>query len=69
MKCTGSCGAWCWRSHSTGCGGSPVSASAARCIGNPARAEAALGWRSDTGFESLVRLMVEEDCRFRGAVR
>ncbi|MGA3024246.1 MAG: GDP-mannose 4,6-dehydratase [Bryobacteraceae bacterium] len=37
-------------------------------IGNPARAEAVLGWRSRTGFETLVRLMVEEDCRARGIV-
>jgi len=35
-------------------------------IGNPAKAEAVLDWRARTGFEGLVRLMVEEDCRARG---
>jgi len=31
-------------------------------IGNPAKAEAKLGWRSKTDFEGLVREMVESDC-------
>jgi GDPmannose 4,6-dehydratase len=35
-------------------------------IGRPAKAEAALGWRTQTDFSTLVRLMVEEDCRARG---
>jgi GDPmannose 4,6-dehydratase len=35
-------------------------------IGNPAKAGAALGWRSHTSFEMLVRMMLEEDCRARG---
>ena len=35
-------------------------------IGRPAKAEAALGWRAQTDFSTLVRLMVEEDCRARG---
>jgi GDPmannose 4,6-dehydratase len=35
-------------------------------IGKPAKAAAVLGWRSHTDFETLVRLMVDEDCRARG---
>jgi len=35
-------------------------------VGNPAKAEKVLGWRSCTSFEELVRMMVEEDCRARG---
>ena len=35
-------------------------------IGRPAKAEAVLGWRAQTDFSTLVRLMVEEDCRARG---
>jgi GDPmannose 4,6-dehydratase len=35
-------------------------------VGNPAKAEKVLGWRSRTSFEELVRMMVEEDCRARG---
>ncbi len=31
-------------------------------IGNPAKAQAKLGWRSKTDFEGLVREMVESDC-------
>ncbi|MGA2183627.1 MAG: GDP-mannose 4,6-dehydratase [Bryobacteraceae bacterium] len=38
-------------------------------IGNPSKASAVLGWQSRTGFEMLVRLMVEEDCRARGIAR
>ena len=34
-------------------------------VGNPAKAEKVLGWRSRTSFEELVRMMVEEDCRAR----
>jgi GDPmannose 4,6-dehydratase len=35
-------------------------------IGHPAKSEALLGWRSQTDFKALIRLMVEEDCRARG---
>ena len=35
-------------------------------IGSPAKAEKVLGWRSATDFKTLVRMMVEEDCRARG---
>jgi GDPmannose 4,6-dehydratase len=35
-------------------------------VGNPAKAETMLGWRSQTRFEELVRTMVDEDCRARG---
>jgi len=35
-------------------------------IGNPAKADAKLGWRSKTDFEGLVREMVESDCRSLG---
>jgi GDPmannose 4,6-dehydratase len=35
-------------------------------IGNPAKAKATLGWQSSTSFETLVRLMVEADCRAAG---
>ena len=31
-------------------------------IGNPAKAQAKLGWRSKTDFEGLVREMVKSDC-------
>jgi GDPmannose 4,6-dehydratase len=37
-----------------------------RLVGNPAKAENVLGWRSRTSFKELVRMMVEEDCRARG---
>ena len=35
-------------------------------IGNPAKAQAQLGWRPKTDFEGLVREMVESDCRSLG---
>jgi GDPmannose 4,6-dehydratase len=35
-------------------------------IGNPAKARAILGWTTHTSFETLVRLMVEADCRAAG---
>jgi GDPmannose 4,6-dehydratase len=35
-------------------------------IGNPAKAKAVLGWQSNTSFETLVRVMVEADCRAAG---
>jgi GDPmannose 4,6-dehydratase len=35
-------------------------------IGNPAKAKAILGWETHTTFETLVRLMVEADCRALG---
>jgi GDPmannose 4,6-dehydratase len=35
-------------------------------IGNSAKARAELGWSSRTGFEELVRLMVEADCTAQG---
>ncbi len=35
-------------------------------IGNPAKSARVLGWHAQTRFETLVRLMVEEDCRARG---
>jgi GDPmannose 4,6-dehydratase len=35
-------------------------------IGNPAKAQARLGWESRTDFETLVREMVESDCRANG---
>jgi GDPmannose 4,6-dehydratase len=35
-------------------------------VGNPAKATARLGWRSRTGFEALVREMLEADCRAMG---
>jgi GDPmannose 4,6-dehydratase len=35
-------------------------------IGDPAKAEAKLGWTNRTGFEDLVRIMVEADCRALG---
>jgi len=35
-------------------------------IGLPAKAEAVLGWRPQTDFQTLIRMMVEEDCRARG---
>jgi GDPmannose 4,6-dehydratase len=35
-------------------------------IGNPAKARKVLGWQSGTSFETLVRLMVESDCRALG---
>jgi len=37
-----------------------------RLVGNPAKAENVLGWRSRTSFKELVRMMVQEDCRARG---
>jgi GDPmannose 4,6-dehydratase len=35
-------------------------------VGNPAKARAKLGWHCKTDFSSLVRLMVETDCRSVG---
>jgi GDPmannose 4,6-dehydratase len=35
-------------------------------IGNPAKAKAVLGWENHTNFETLVRQMVEADCRALG---
>jgi GDPmannose 4,6-dehydratase len=35
-------------------------------IGNPAKAKTILGWSGHTSFETLVRLMVEADCRAAG---
>jgi GDPmannose 4,6-dehydratase len=35
-------------------------------IGNPAKANATLGWTTHTSFEMLVRLMVEADCHAAG---
>ena len=35
-------------------------------IGNPAKARRTLGWKPNTSFEALVRLMVESDCRAAG---
>jgi len=36
-------------------------------IGKPDKARDVLGWSAQTSFETLVRMMVEEDCRARGA--
>ena len=35
-------------------------------IGRPTKADEVLGWKASTDFTTLVRLMVEEDCRARG---
>jgi GDPmannose 4,6-dehydratase len=36
-------------------------------IGNPAKAKAILGWETETTFEQLVTMMVENDLRIETA--
>jgi GDPmannose 4,6-dehydratase len=35
-------------------------------VGNPAKAQNSLGWKSEVQFEDLVREMVESDCQALG---
>ena len=41
-------------------------AEARQLVGDAAKAQRQLGWRSHTGFEDLVREMIEADCRLLG---